>query len=702
MVPFYPPGFPLHLAAAGILWGWHYAPHFVSPFAALFLVVATYFLARELELSRLLALVAASILGGCAVLLFQASQATSDVVAALWATAAVVFALRSRKRDIWAVLAGASFGLAVLVRPTNAVLALPLLLALPWRWKAFALFGGGGAPFALFEARWNSTVYGGALRTGYGGVGDFALANFPARFTHSVHTIAQMFSPLVPLGWLAVGADRRLSIRDRALLSVWFAAYLLMDCFRGPHEAWWSTRDLIPAFPALVVGAVLVARDLLSWVTEAGPGPLRSPGAAIAIACAFFLVVANAERSGIVRWKPLEVAEGEQTYPMACDLARSKLPERSLVVSMQMSGALRYYTDLQPVRWDRLQPGDFAQLRQKAAEKDYPIYALLAPFEEEAGALTERVRERGNSSQGPATSSCGSWSEERPLPSPQVRRQGRRRRVPAGEDPEGGGDPVAQRQTRAHREVTGPAERSRDAPAGPRHDHRVVAPRWIAGEILVLEGEPAPDEIAAGPGRDGDGIQLWQQQGDELPSVGALCDDVEETPDGGQDRRGPHRLGKIGALDRCFQERLCPPRGRQGLEEPLRAGELLGRPLRPRRARPLVEVEEALGLQGGGDTREQLLDRSDMVERLMEEHGVVPPARQAQGIEVRRPIGDPAEALLVRVRAGFGERGFRSVDALDGLAETQAARRTLEGPGPAAEREGSPERARDVSAMEPV
>ena len=31
--------------------------------------------------------------------------------------------------------------------------------------------------------------------------------------------------------------------------------------------------------------------------------------------------------------------------------------------------ALRYYTDLQPVRWDWLQPGDFAQLRRRGGRE---------------------------------------------------------------------------------------------------------------------------------------------------------------------------------------------------------------------------------------------------------------------------------------------------------------------------------------------
>lgn len=383
MVPFYPPGYPLHLAAAGILGGWQYAPFFVSPLAALLLVLATYFLARELGLSRPFAFLAAAVLAACAVLLFQAVQAMSDVVAAVWATAAVLFALRSRKREAWAAAAGAAFGVAVLVRPTNAILAVPILLALAWRPKALAFFAAAGAPFAVFEARWNISLYGGPFRTGYSGIlGDLAWRNFVERFTHYARTLARMFSPLVPLGWLGVAGDRRVPPRDRAMVFLWFAGYFLLYCFWGPYETWWYTRFLLPAFPALVIGAVLVARDLLRLMPEIAKGPLRSPRLALALTTVLLLVVSDAERRGIKKWKPLGIADGEKTYPLAMDLARKLLPERSLVVSHQFSGALRYYTDFQPVRWDWLTPGDFPIVRTQAEAKGYRLFALGVPWEQ--------------------------------------------------------------------------------------------------------------------------------------------------------------------------------------------------------------------------------------------------------------------------------------------------------------------------------
>ena len=58
-----------------------------------------------------------------------------DVVATLWATAAIFFARPGAPAPAWALACGAAFGLAVLVRPTNllarrcrSLFAIPLTL----------------------------------------------------------------------------------------------------------------------------------------------------------------------------------------------------------------------------------------------------------------------------------------------------------------------------------------------------------------------------------------------------------------------------------------------------------------------------------------------------------------------------------------------------------------------------------------------
>ncbi len=66
---------------------------------------------------------ASAILAACPVFVFQAIQPMSDVVATFWVLAAVLCALLSRDDRRWALAAGFCFGAAVLVRPSNVLLA---------------------------------------------------------------------------------------------------------------------------------------------------------------------------------------------------------------------------------------------------------------------------------------------------------------------------------------------------------------------------------------------------------------------------------------------------------------------------------------------------------------------------------------------------------------------------------------------------
>lgn len=52
MVPSFPVGLPLHLAAAASMFGWSLGPFLVSPFAAAVSLLLIYLVARELGLSR--------------------------------------------------------------------------------------------------------------------------------------------------------------------------------------------------------------------------------------------------------------------------------------------------------------------------------------------------------------------------------------------------------------------------------------------------------------------------------------------------------------------------------------------------------------------------------------------------------------------------------------------------------------------------
>ena len=380
MVPFYPPGLPLHIAFSSLVAGWTYGPFIVSPLAALMSLFLVFLLGRELGLSRLFSAAGAAILALCPVFLFIAEQPMSDIVATMWSLAAILFALRSRRREGWAIAAGAAFGMAVLVRPAGVLLLFPLAFALAPRARCVFFFFLGGAPFAAAQLSWNQVAYGNPFRTGYSAIlpEGISLANFPDRFRHYGIWLVKMLSPIVVAGWALVVSARRVAWRDRGLLLVWFASFFLFYCFWAPYETWWYTRFLLPAIPALVLGSLLAARDWLR-PREGGGGAVlaRVLGAAV------FVLVLASETYWVRDLGVLQFGEGEKVYAEASRWAETKVPPHALIVSMQMSGALRYYTNLTPVRWDWIEPQQVAALGEHASTHGYQWFALLFPFENE-------------------------------------------------------------------------------------------------------------------------------------------------------------------------------------------------------------------------------------------------------------------------------------------------------------------------------
>jgi Dolichyl-phosphate-mannose-protein mannosyltransferase len=378
MAPFYPVGFPAHMVAAAALMGWDRGPYLVSPLAALLCLPLVYLLGRELRLPPLWSAGAAATLAVWPVFLFQAIQPMSDVVATLWTLAAVLFSLRARRRPGWSAAAGAAFGIAILVRPTNVLLALPLLFALPLTPVALAVFTAAATPFAAMFAAYNARCYGSWFQTGYGKIGlltAFTFANFPLRSRYYVLWLVKTFTPLLPAAWLGLAADRKAPLRVRVLLLSWFGVFFVAHCLYGPYESFGFVRFLLPGSPALAVGAAIAARDLLQAVTR--PRTTLRVGALL-LAVVLGVEVRSARSIGVSHF-----ADGESVYPQACLWASRQLPKKSVVLAMQVSGSLEHYTDLTYARWDWISPERFGTLRREAERKGYRWFALLFPGEVE-------------------------------------------------------------------------------------------------------------------------------------------------------------------------------------------------------------------------------------------------------------------------------------------------------------------------------
>jgi 4-amino-4-deoxy-L-arabinose transferase-like glycosyltransferase len=307
------------------------------------------------------------------VLVFQALQPMSDVVATFWAIAAIFCARRARNRRGWAIPAGAAFGIAFLVRPTNAALLPALAFALPARWATLGLFAAAGSPFAGLFAAYNLRCYGAPLSTGYGKtelLKEFALAQFPPRIRYYVLDLVRTFGPLVPAAWLGLAADRKTAARDRGLLVAWFGSYLLLFSLYWHYGSIVFDRFLLPGVPALAVGGVILVNRLV-----AGRRGFQLAGAALVGAGILF------EIRGVRRLDVLEIVRDQSVYPETCRWASEVLPPRALIVSMQASGALEYYTDLAYIRWNWIEPASFAALRREVERRGFSWFALVFPVD---------------------------------------------------------------------------------------------------------------------------------------------------------------------------------------------------------------------------------------------------------------------------------------------------------------------------------
>jgi len=382
MAPYYPPGLPLHMASIAALGGWTHAPFLVGPLAALAALVLFFSMGRELGLSRTLSAAGTLLLASCPIFFGMAIQPMSDVPATAWVLAALLFGLRARRDDRWAILCGVAFGMAVLVRPTDLLAAPAAALALPARRGAIAKSFLAALPFAILLAAYNTTAFGSAAATGYGSTLAWSLSarNVLPEIRNYGYWIPVLLTPLLPLCWIAVVVDRRVPRRDRALLFLWFGSFFAFYCFYQVYEDWWSTRFLLPGIPAMILATAILARDLPLALENRNllRGLVRRR---TVIGIALLVAILAIEVNHIRRFDLLGMARGETVYRDASRWAASSLPSGSLLVAMQMSGALKYYTGLPIVRWDSIDPGRFQALRQSLEAHGLHWYALLWPFE---------------------------------------------------------------------------------------------------------------------------------------------------------------------------------------------------------------------------------------------------------------------------------------------------------------------------------
>lgn len=375
MTPTYPMGLSVMLAGVAAIAGWPAAPALVMVLHALAGLWLVYLLGRRAGLEAGWSWLGALLLACSPVYVMMSLQTMSDVPATVWVVAAVLGAWRSRERTWLAPVAGFAFALAVLVRPTDLLAAAPVALALGRSRRRWSLFVCGCLPGATFHGAFNLAAYGHIFTTGYGYVNpEFGWANVRPGLAVCVRWLPVL---LTPLGLLALGLPWlwRHAPRPTMVLTVWALVFpLFYLSYSHTHDDWGNLRFLLPAFPPLLVGALLVARRLAG---RSG----RAPQAWWFAAAALAVVLHGTAWSRHLH--AYTVGRNEKVYPLTVAWLQAHVPPNAVVAAMQVSGSLLYYTPFTFVRWDMMSAADFQRIAAACAADGRPVYAVLFPYEVE-------------------------------------------------------------------------------------------------------------------------------------------------------------------------------------------------------------------------------------------------------------------------------------------------------------------------------
>jgi hypothetical protein len=389
IVPTYSPGLPMVMAVAEVLGGQR-AIFAVVPILGALLALATYGIGSRLA-SPAAGLIGTWLLVTSPVFVMMLIQPMSDVpTATFWALA---FYLLLRPPISSQLLAGVAAGIAVLIRP-NLAFGVPMMVL--WRaaralsgprgerraelWRALAV-AVGALPAAVTIAALNDYLNGSPLLSGYGPLDYYFafahlwpnLARYPRWFveTETVGAIAGVIALALPLGALWPEAGR-VGIRSSLVLIASFvAAVWVTYFFYLVFDAWWFQRFLLPTWPFFAVGVGAVA----IWIARRTRWVGALAVAAIVIAMGQHGLRVGKQRSAFDLWR------GDRHYPIMARLVRESTDPRSVILSMQHSGSLRYYAGRMTMRYDWLGGTPIDRIVDWFAERRIHVYVVLDDWE---------------------------------------------------------------------------------------------------------------------------------------------------------------------------------------------------------------------------------------------------------------------------------------------------------------------------------
>jgi hypothetical protein len=379
LVPTYPAGLAVMLVPLSWAIGWHHSGNVLLVLHSLAGLVLTYRLGRNFGLSRAWSFAGATALAASPLYLFMSLWAMSDVPALVWAAAAVVASRKCRETASWAVTAGLCAAIGFLLRPSNFLVVLPMLILIGFSPKRLLLATLGGLPGIFAWIAINHAAYGSYWESGYGAIGnEFHQRLIPGTLRFCVMWLPLVLSPLVILS-PAIVAFFSARTRVALALAAWGTAYVAFYApYRWTDEAWWFLRFLLPAAPAFLIAGLIVVQSAFEFLRGRIPERVR-----IGLFSVLFLsslAVASLQIKPLHAWY---IGRGEEKYRHVADWLKPHLPQNAVVISSQFSGSSFYYTPYILVRSDELNPGAVRQVRDAVHASKRPIYAVTFPFEQD-------------------------------------------------------------------------------------------------------------------------------------------------------------------------------------------------------------------------------------------------------------------------------------------------------------------------------
>ena len=346
IVPTYPPGLPLIMAGFIKVFG-SFGAFMVVPLLGGLAIVATFFLGRRIG-GAACGLLAAMFLSTSPIFLYQLREPMSDVpVTAWWLVATLLIAAPTAASALGAGLAASA---AIATRPNLVPLAAVLgVFVLGYSSASFRTrlrnafcFAAGIVPGCVGLALLNRSLYGSPFESGYGSTAElFKIEYLTSNLSSYPRWLIETETPLILLAFVAPWCIRTsLSWLFLALSATLFASY----AFYLPFDNWTYLRFLLPAIPLLLILSSVVILQLSQRL------PSRASRWVAAAAC-LAVMAWRWDSAGMQPPPP-----NERRYAVVGEFVRDALPQNAILLSMQHSGSLRYYSGRLTLRWDLLPP----------------------------------------------------------------------------------------------------------------------------------------------------------------------------------------------------------------------------------------------------------------------------------------------------------------------------------------------------------